>query len=146
MHVALIISAALVGTGALLYLHHRLVVPKDTDATSDTEPTDTDERPDDCCGLHIVCERDSLIVGLDDTIEYFDDDELDVYSGRNSTDYNPAEVNQFRDILLSLQPDDIAPWTRSISQRGIQLPDQLRDELILLIDEARTRLQSTHQA
>ena len=38
------------------------------------------EIPDDCCGAHEVCERDSLLSKTDEIV-YFDDEELDRLKG-----------------------------------------------------------------
>ena len=59
------------------------------------------------------------------------------YTGREQSDYSDAEIEEFRDVLLTLQPDDIAPWARSIQLRGIRLPDSVREELLLIVAEAR---------
>lgn len=141
MQVALIISGSLVIVGALLYIHHRLTTPRpQTPATTDETPTPTTtENGEQCCGLHITCERDSLSAVFADDIVYFDDEELDVYAGRNADSYNADEIETFRDILLTLRPDDIAPWARSIQQRGITLPDAVRDELFLIVSEERKK-------
>jgi hypothetical protein len=40
-------------------------------------------------------------------------------------------------VLLTLLPGDIAGWGRSIQLRGIELPDDVRDELLLIVAEAR---------
>lgn len=135
MHVALIISAALVGTGAVLYLHHRIVYGKPPQAAP---PEEKDEKPaEECCGMHITCERDSLSPVFTEKPEYFDDEELDAYAGRGADAYTDEETDQFRDVLLTLRPDDIAPWARSVQMRGITLPTPIRDELIMIVNEAR---------
>lgn len=136
MHVALIIGGSLVGVGAILYLHHRLT--GGTTTTGDTQTSGpTDDGDTECCGMHITCERDSLSPVFIGQPEYFDDEELDVYKGRPSDSYEDNEIEQFRDILLTLLPDDIAPWARSIQQRGIELPSVVRDELFIIVNEAR---------
>ena len=40
-------------------------------------------------------------------------------------------------MLLTLQPTDLAPWARSIQLRGIELPSEVRDELLMIVAEAR---------
>ena len=70
-------------------------------------------------------------------IEYYDDEELDRFKGRPSTDYEEAEIEEFREILYSLQETDVAGWSRSLQLRGIDLPDELKDELFLIIGERR---------
>ncbi len=74
---------------------------------------------------------------MDSEIEYFDDEELDCYAGRGTGDYTQAETEQFRDVLLTLLPDDVAPWARSLQLRGIELPAPVREELLLMVGEAR---------
>ena len=90
-----------------------------------------------CCGMHITCERDSLLAGISEKIEYFDDEELDAYAGRSPESYTPEEADEFRDVLLTLLPPDIAPWARSMQLRGIELPADVREELLMIVAEAR---------
>jgi hypothetical protein len=125
MTVFLIILAALVVVGGVLWALH----PADAEPVN--EPGDT------CCGQHMVCERDSLLAAVSQEVEYFDDEELDRFAGREADSYQPDEVEAFRDVLLTLQPDDVAPWARSIQLRGIELPVAVRDELILIVEEVR---------
>ena len=87
--------------------------------------------------MHITCERDSLLSALSDKIVYYDDEELDEFAGREADDYTGQEIEQFRDVMLTLLPEDIAGWARSIQLRGITLPQAVRDELIMIVSEAR---------
>ena len=141
MHVALIIGGSIVAVGAILYLHHRLTATRTVEPSTDAEsaPKSEDNNGEECCGMHITCERDSLSDVFGGEIVYFDDEELDVYAGRAADDYNTDEIEAFRDVLLTLRPDDIAPWARSIQQRGITLPDVVRDELLLIVSEERQK-------
>lgn len=142
MEAALIIVAALVGVGAILYVHHRLCGTK-----SSATPPGGEEMPaqahtpsdDGCCGLHATCERDSLIDAVSPEIEYFDDEELDRFAGRRPESYDDDEIEEFREVLLSMPADNIAPWARSISLRGISLPGCIADELLLIVSEARAK-------
>ena len=65
------------------------------------------------------------------------DEELDRFAGRNSDEYEDVEIEEFRDVLLTLLPEDVAPWARSIQLRGIELPEAVRDELLLMVGEQR---------
>lgn len=89
-----------------------------------------------CCGQHLVCEKDSLSPFTDEII-YYDDEELDRFIGRPSDSYTPAETEEFRDVLMTLRHDDIAGWARSITQRHLELPPDVRDELLILVNEYR---------
>ena len=66
-------------------------------------------------------------------IEYFDDEELDIFKNRPADSYSDDEIEQFAYVLHTMQPDEVAAWTRSLTLRGITLPDALRDEVILFI-------------
>lgn len=139
---ALIILLALVVTGVVLYLFHRRDVRRGTDQASTMGPMPDrvqDEDGDDsaCCGMHVTCEKDSLLAAVSDKIEYFDDEDLDKFAGRAPDSYEDDEIEEFRDVLLTLIPTDIAPWARSIQLRGIELPSEVRDELLMIVAEAR---------
>jgi hypothetical protein len=68
-------------------------------------------------------------------IEYYDDEELDAFKGRPSNQYTEDEVEQFCNVLYTLKPEDIKGWNRSIILRGINIPDQLKDELVMMLEE-----------
>lgn len=99
-----------------------------------TEPQDAEN----CCGLHLVCEKDSLSP-MSAEILYYDDEELDRFIGRDADSYSPDETEEFRDILMTLLPQDVTGWARSITQRNIQLPPDVRDELLMLVNEQRQK-------
>lgn len=135
MRVALIIFVVLVIVGVILYIHHRIT------SKGGVQPIDDEgavAQPDEeCCGMHITCEKDSLSTAISTEIVYYDDEELDQYKGRGANDYTDEEIERFRDVLLTLLPQDIAGWGRSIQLRGITLPAEVRDELLLIVAEAR---------
>ena len=89
--------------------------------------------------MHITCERDSLLQGVSTEIVYYDDEDLDAYAGIPSNGYNEEQTEAFRDVLLTLLPDDIAGWARSLQLRGINLPDIVKEELLLIVREERER-------
>lgn len=129
---ALIILAATALTGLILWLLDRR--RQDTPETA-TPPT-PDERPDDCCGMHAICEKQSLSPSSDH-IEYFDDEELDDFKGRHADSYTEEETDRFRDVLLTLPTAEIPSWSRSIQLRGITLPSPVREELLMIVAETR---------
>lgn len=124
MTVILILLAAIVGTGVVLYILH----PKDS------KPV---EVKDGCCGQHAVCERDSLLAAVSEEIEYFDDEELDRFAGRQPEAYSEEEAEEFRDVLLSMDAGEVAAWCRSLHLRHIELPAQVRDEALMIVGERR---------
>lgn len=139
MTVFWIIAAALVAVGAALYVHDRLTRKSaDGEQAVDDAPSVSGSGDDgECCGMHITCERDSLLASVSERIEYFDDEELDRFAGRKADGYMSDEIEEFREVLLTMRPDDIAPWARSIQLRGIELPEAVREELLMIVAEAR---------
>ena len=87
-----------------------------------------------CDGDNERCEQECMLEAAVRDIEYYDDEELDAFAGRPSDAYTDEEADQFREILMTLLPSDIKGWNRSLILRGIHVPDQIKDELILLLD------------
>ena len=139
---ALIILAVTVLTGALLYIVQRFMPRRKTDAeTAPSAPSaPSTDRPEGCCGQHLTCEKDSLLAAVSKDIEYFEDEELDAYRGVAPDEYTDEQIEQFRDVLYTLRPEEVAAWGRSIQLRGITLPTAVKDELIMLAAEARGTL------
>ncbi|MCM1108598.1 MAG: hypothetical protein NC388_06025 [Clostridium sp.] len=91
----------------------------------------------ECCGQHEVCEKDSLLAAVSKDVEYYDDEELDRFRGRSGADYDATEADEFRDIFYSMRDDEVAGWVRSLQLRGVALPDELKDEIFLIVGERR---------
>lgn len=126
MIVAAYIAAAILLVGIILRLTDRSEPTRHATSDPSSEPP-SDSSP--CCGKHIICEKD-----LPTTPQYFDDEELDCFAN-NTTPYSPSDIEQFREILLSLNPNEIAPWVQSLRLRHIPIPDPLRDEILLLLSD-----------
>ena len=137
MIVALYILIALVAVGALLYVLHRRATARSQSAGEAQQPEPAQEQEEACCGMHITCERDSLLASVSPEIVYYDDEELDRFRGRQADGYTPEEADEFRNVLLTLLPHDIAGWARSIQLRGIELPADVREELLMIVAEER---------
>jgi len=135
---ALIILGVIAGT--IYYFGNNR---KRQDAPKHGEPKSSEKNTEpfldsDCCGQHEVCERDSLLAAVSKKIEYYDDEELDIYRGIDSGEYDEKAVDEFREVFYTMQDTDVAGWLRSLQLRNINLPDQLKDEALLIIEERRT--------
>ncbi|MBQ8455161.1 MAG: phospholipase [Bacteroidaceae bacterium] len=86
----------------------------------------------ECCGLHEVCEKESLRAALED-VEYYEDEELDRFRGRTS--YSEEEVEEFREVLYTMRIDEVPGWVHSLELRRVNLPDELKDEVLLIVGE-----------
>lgn len=85
----------------------------------------------ECCGQHQICEKESLLAAVSKQIEYYDDEELDRFKGRSAEEYSPEEADEFREIMYTMKEEEVAGWCRSLQLRGIELPDEIKDELFL---------------
>jgi len=122
---------------ALGWLHERRVQKKIARGEEVELPSVVQVRDMECCGQHEVCEKESLLAALEKEIVYYDDEELDAYAGRRGDDYTEAETEQFREVLFTMQEQDVAGWVRSLQLRGITLPDGVKDDVLLVVGELR---------
>mgnify|MGYP000422231027 CR=1 FL=1 len=95
----LIISLILLGIIALIagYIRNKRLQQKIERGELDRMP-EVKEVDAECCGQHEVCERDSLLAAVSKKIEYYDDEELDQFIGREGNMYTEEETEQFRDV------------------------------------------------
>ncbi len=137
----LIIIISLVAVGGVAALaswwHNRRVLQQ-------LERGEIDELPDvqtvldmECCGQHETCEKDSLLAAVSKDIEYYNDEELDRFRGREGDAYSEEECDEFRDVLYTMRDDEVAGWVRSLQLRFINLPDEVKDEVLLIVGENR---------
>lgn len=132
---AIIILLVTVAVGLVLYVYdlkYRRMHPGEGEG-EDNKAGLEEPHGEICCGKHLICDK-PLTPKPGDKIEYYDDEELDRFAGRDADGYAPEEVEEVRDVMMTLRPDDVAGWVRSIQMRGIHLPTPLRDELFLLLE------------
>lgn len=133
--IVILIGAALFGLVAGYFYNRNIQKKIDRGELEEAPPVVTVDS--ECCGQHQICEKESLLAAVSKQIEYYDDEELDRFKGRPSDGYSEEEIEEFRDILYSMQEVDVAGWSRSLQLRGIELPDELKDELFLIVGERR---------
>ncbi len=83
------------------------------------------ENTEFCCGAHDTCEKGLSRKTNIPEIEYYDDEELDVFKGRVSDSYSQEEIEQFKEVLETMFESDIPGWLNSLDMRGIALPEVL---------------------
>lgn len=88
-----------------------------------------------CNGENTKCEQECMMEAATKDIEYYDDEELDTFKGRDADSYTDEEVEQFSEVLYTMKPEEVAGWSRSLILRGINLPNQLKDEVIGFLSE-----------
>ena len=89
---------------------------------------------DTCNGEDSRCEQECMMEAATKPIEYYDDEELDRFALRPSDSYTDEEAEEFREVLYTMKPDDVKGWNRSLILRGIDVPNQIKDELTLMVE------------
>ena len=87
-----------------------------------------------CNGENTKCEQECMMEAATKPIEYYDDEELDRFALRPSDSYTDEEAEEFREVLYTMKPDDVKGWNRSLILRGINVPNQIKDELTLMVE------------
>lgn len=93
---------------------------------------------DECCGQHEVCEKTTLL-NTKIKPEYYDDEELDDLKGRSVDSYSKEDIAKLREIFDTLLETDVAGWLRSLQLREIELPDDIKEEALLIVGDLRAR-------
>lgn len=88
----------------------------------------------DCCGAHEICEFDESDFN-EEVITYFDDEELDELRNVRESDLTSEHIDEIREVLYTLQTEEISKWLISIGRRHIHLPAILQQEARQLMAE-----------
>lgn len=86
-----------------------------------------------CDGNGGKCEQECMMEAATQPVEYYDDEELDDFKGRASDAYSDEEAEQFREVLYTMRQEEVTGWNRSLVLRGIHVPNQVKDELLMLL-------------
>ena len=88
-----------------------------------------------CSGENDQCEQECMMEAATKDIEYYDDEELDRFRGRLSDGYTAEEAEEFAEVMLTMRPEEVKGWNRSLILRGINMPNQIKDDFIALADD-----------
>ena len=88
-----------------------------------------------CSGETDQCEQECMLEVATKEIEYYDDEELDRFRGRLSDSYTDEEAEEFAEVMLTMRPEEVKGWSRSLILRGINMPNQIKDDFIALADD-----------
>ena len=138
MKPALILLLILIVSGAVLYLLDRRGKHADNTAAVDDDSSadnaDATRCTDETCVVHDTCPSQLILTqACNSKVLYYEDEELDRFAGRAADEYSEAEIEEFRDVLYTLQHSDLLSWQHSIARRGITLPTPIHDELLSLL-------------
>lgn len=132
---AIIIACVTILAWILLRFFDRRRAEQENPGSAVSENTEVAEE-EECCGAHSYCVK---LLPRPVKPVYFDDEELDRFSGKSPEEYTEEETEEFRDILLTLRPEEAPEWAQSLRMRDINVPDALLEELNLLISEELQR-------
>lgn len=130
MNIIVISILAIVALGVVVMIGTRIFDSKGTDEPIVVPASDCSS----CDGTNVKCEQVCQMEAATKPAEYYDDEELDAFRGRQSDEYNDEEAAMFAEVLETLRPDEVRPWSRSLLVRGINMPDQIKDEFIALAE------------
>lgn len=68
--------------------------------------------------------------------DYYDDEELDAYRGIAPEEYTDAQVEEFEEVMTTMRPDEVHEWLVSLGQRGVNLPEALREQALMLMQDS----------
>jgi hypothetical protein len=132
MEIVIVIVLVLLVVVAIVYL-----VKTKKKAEQETPPSETETArtiDPSCCGAHEVCDFD--LIKMDESIiEYYDDEELDAYKNHDPERYTDSQIDEFRQVLYTLQNKEIRYWLLSLERRKIELPQILQEEARMLMAE-----------
>lgn len=126
-----------IGIGALLVLALFAAITTLFSKKKEGEPDVVMPTSGDCSscdGTDDKCEQVCMMEAATREIEYYDDEELDRFRGRQSNQYTDEEAEEFANILYTMQPQEAKGWNRSLILREINVPNQIKDELITMIE------------
>lgn len=127
-----IVSVAVILALILWRMHYKGLITHE----EDPELPKVVDKNIECCGEHDVCEAETLLT-LTEEIIYYSDEELDTYRGRQEDEYSDSEIEEFRDVLLTLQPHEVSGWLKSLNLRRIEMPFQVKEEALMMVEEFR---------
>lgn len=99
------------------------------------QPVDAEPTCATCTGENTKCEQECMMEAATKEVEYYDDEHLDKFAGREPDSYTEEEVEEFAEVMYTLKQNDVAGWNRSLILRQINIPNRLKDELIALLSE-----------
>lgn len=129
-----ILLLSLVALAVVAYVASLLSHRSSKDASDNAEAASVSEQCDSQCG-NGTCDVECLLSNPSAKIVYFEDEELDAFKGRPSGEYTEDEAEQFREVLYTMQEKEVPEWLSSLRLRGVELPDALKDEVSMIIQE-----------
>ncbi|MFZ4725334.1 MAG: phospholipase [Paludibacter sp.] len=127
----LILILLLVGLGVVLFIVTYFQRKNQT-----AEPEVILQTEGECCGAHLICEKDTLL-NSNNKVIYYDDEELDALVDIPASTFNNEQINQISEVFYTLNESDVAGWVRSLQIRRIELPTDLREQALLIVMERR---------
>ena len=74
-----------------------------------------------CCGKHSNCEKGY------DTVNLYR------FKGMKPEEYTDADIEEFRHVLYTMREEEVENWAHCIETRGIEMPVEIREEILLML-------------
>lgn len=131
--ILILIGVATAALVAFLIVNHRKQRKNQPDEVAPSAATIPNA---ECCGAHEICEAETLLT-LSEEIIYYSDEELDEYRGTDADSYSQEVIEEFRDVLLTLQMHEVTGWLKSLQLRQIEIPTTIREEALMIVEDFR---------
>lgn len=135
MKIALLIVFAL---GVVAYVIFGLLRKERTGVIRNEDANGKSNEPDcesgAACGVSCFCSEQNLRRQMSEDIVYYEDEELDAFKGIDADSYTPEQINVFSEVLTTLKQSEVPDWLHSLNLRGINLPEPLKEEALMLME------------
>ena len=86
---------------------------------------------------HTSAQKQRLVDAKLNGAHYFEDEDLDKYKGIEASQYSDTDIEEFRYVMYTMQPEEVMEWLESLNAREIELPNELKEEAFAIINESK---------
>lgn len=134
----IILISAIILLGIVTYYFHRLDLKKQVEKTNKIVQTKIQEPPQECCGPASRLRTRQPARRSKQNNRILRRRRARCLERNEPDSYTPEQIELFREIFYTLRPEDVPGWVRSLQLRQIAVPESLRDEILLVVNEQRT--------
>ena len=98
-----------IALGLFILVAFELRARKKSGEIEQKQSSDVSNSDGECCGQHLVCERETLLQ-TNAHIDYYDDEELDALADIAPEQYTESQYQMLREVFDSLSEKDVPGW------------------------------------
>ena len=101
-----------IALGLFILVAFELRARKKSGEIEQKQSSDVSNSDGECCGQHLVCERETLLQ-TNAHIDYYDDEELDALADIAPEQYTESQYQMLREVFDSLSEKDVSFYPTS---------------------------------